>query len=229
MTSDMAFECLVVARDPAVFSPINHLLRELSICAQICLRPSEALGLLTRSNTDLLVVDCDIEDSIELLHDIGKSGKSRKPTIVAIAQSDCHVPGAHVVLKKPVTVEMGAKSLKIAYSRMLQDFRRQARCALMMSTMGTTEDGRTFSITVTDLGDGGLGLKTKEELTVGDVLSFRLLLPGTCHPLLIHSRVLWTREYGTAGCEFVHIPPTDVKILHDWLKQRLQVRKPIAK
>jgi hypothetical protein len=228
MTADMAFECLFVSRDPGVFGTINRILEQLSICTNLCLSPSRAFEILKRGSTDLVVIDWDGDPSSELLQEMRKGGKWRKPTVVAITSNDCLVPGAHVVLKKPVTVDAGKRSLKSAYSRMLQDYRLHARHALMTSVMATTEDRRTFSAIITDIGDGGVGLSTKQELVIGDVLSFRVLLPGTQRQILLYARVLWTREYGRAGCEFVRIPPVDLNVLHDWLKSELRVKKPVS-
>jgi len=44
----------------------------------------------------------------------------------------------------------------------------------------------------------------------------------------IEARVRWTRNYGTAGCEYLHIPPTDLGILDDWLKSKTHVKKPFV-
>jgi hypothetical protein len=227
MTPDMAFECLVVSRDPAVFGAIDRLLRSLSICTNICLRSSRAFKLLTKGGTDLVVIDWEGEASSELLHEIWKSGRTRKPTIVAISALDCPIPGAHVVLRKPVTAESGAKALKSAYFRMLQDHRVHARHPLMMTLKASDETNRTVPVTITNISDGGVGLNTKVELTIGDILSFRLLLPGLNRDIYVQVRVLWTREYGAAGCEFLRIPPVDVDILHDWLKGKSQIKKPL--
>jgi hypothetical protein len=90
------------------------------------------------------------------------------------------------------------------------------------------DDIREISVVVTDIGDGGVGLSTKENLVIGSVLSFRVSLPGAQRTILIHARVLWTREYGRAGCEFVSIPPVDLMILHDWLKAKSRVKKPLT-
>jgi hypothetical protein len=66
-----------------------------------------------------------------------------------------------------------------------------------------------------------------EKLTVGDELSLALRLPQTRLPIHIQARVIWTREYGTAGCDFLNIPPVDREILCDWLKAKTQVKKPL--
>ena len=40
--------------------------------------------------------------------------------------------------------------------------------------------------------------------------------------------MLWIREYGRAGCEFVRIPPVDATVLNEWLKSRIRVKKPLV-
>jgi PilZ domain len=228
MTSDMAFECLFVSRDSGLFRMIGRILRDLSISTSICLTSSKAFDLLGKGSADLIVIDGEFEESRELLRQIWKGGKWKKPTVVAISTSDTPLPGAHVVLKKPVTSETGAKCFKDAYSRMLIDYRRHVRHALMLPVTARFEDGREIPLVVTDIGDGGVGLSTKEELVMGDILSFRLSLPGAQREILVNVRVLWSREFGRAGCEFVRIPPVDLMILHEWLKSKSRVKKPIT-
>lgn len=227
MTSDMAFECLLVSRDPSVVCTMNRLLGNLSISTNICLSSSKALDQLSEGSTDLIILDWE-DDSAGLLDRIRKSGKWHKPTVVAVSSWDHPVPGVHVVLRKPVTEASGAKTLKAAYSRMLHDYRRHARYALMSSVQATNENNQAVDVTITDIGDGGLGLSGREEFAIGNVLCFRLLLPGTERPIHIEARVQWTRDYGAAGCEYLRIPPVDLNILHDWLKSKTPIKKPLV-
>src|SRR5271166_4746796 len=172
MTPEMVFECLLVSHDPGVFGIVDRTLRTLSICTNICLSSSRAFNLIANSSTDLVVIDWEGEASSELLHEIWKCGRTRKPTIVAISGLDGPIPGAHVVVRRPVTAESGAKALKSAYLRMLEDHRAHARYPLMISLVTVDGMNRSVPVTVTDIGTGGVGLNTKVELTVGDILSF---------------------------------------------------------
>jgi hypothetical protein len=226
MTSDMAFECVFFSKDVSLFRVVNRFLQDLSISTSICLSSATAFDVVGKGSTDLIVLDWDGEESSDLMQRIWKGGKWRKPTVVAISSSDSPVPGAHVVLKKPVTPETGAKCFKDAYSRMLLDYRRHVRHALMLPVEAIRDAGQPVRVTVTDIGDGGVGLSTKEPFVIGDSLSFRLSLPGAQRDILVHVRVLWTREYNRVGCEFVRIPPVDLMILHDWIKAKSQVKKP---
>jgi hypothetical protein len=227
MTSEMAFECLFVSRDPGVFRIIIRILRDLSISTSICLTSERAHEMLDRGSADLIVIDWEGTSSSELLHNIWQRKKSRKPTVLAVSSSERCPPGVHVVLKKPITAESSKASLKAAYSRMLVDHRRHARYALMTSIIATREDGQSLPVTLLDIGDGGVGLTTREPLLVGDIISFRVRLPGANRDVLVHTRVLWTREYCRFGCEFLRIPPVDLITLHDWLKAKQRIKKPL--
>jgi len=228
MTPDMAFECLLVSRDPQVVCTLNHVLDNLSICTRHCLSPSRALDELREGSTDLVVIDWEEDASAsELMNEIQRLDAVHKQTVVAVSPFDRRIPGAHLVLRKPVTAESGADSLKTVYSRMLRDHRQHARYAVMTPVIARDSQNRLLPIIITNIGDGGIGLSSREDITVGDVLSFRLPLPHARRAIYIEARVLWNRAYGISGCEFIRIPPVDLDILHDWLKSKCEIKKPL--
>lgn len=224
MNADMAFECLLVSRDPGVISVVNKLLEGLSVSTDVCFTTSKAVDRLTLANTDLVIVDWD-DTSLDLLRRVQQVQGRQKPTVVVVSTDASPVPGAHFTLHKPLTGETCSQSLRWAYQRMLRNHRRHARYALMVAVTANSSN-RAIPMTVMDIGDGGVGLMTRELLAVGEVLSFRLRLPGTERPISVEARVHWARQYGAVGCEFVRIPPVDLGIFHDWLKAKCRVKKP---
>jgi len=98
----------------------------------------------------------------------------------------------------------------------------------MSCVQATNENNQSVDVTITDIGDGGVGLSSRETFAVGDVLRFRVMLPGAARQIYIEARVQWTRNYGAAGCEYLRIPPVDLNILHDWLKSKIQIKKPVV-
>ncbi len=190
--------------------------------------PSRAFKVLTEGSTDLVVIDWEGEASSELVAEISQWNKWKKPTIVAVSDLDYAPPGVHIAVKKPLTDESLKSSFKAAYSRMLFDHRRSARHALMASLVATDDNNRPVQVTVINIGQGGVGLNTKENFMIGDELSFHLLLPGEKNAISVQARVLWIREHGAAGCEFVHIPAVDREILDDWLIRKSEVKKPLT-
>jgi len=227
MTSDMAFECVLVSRDPGVVCALNRVLDNFSISTNVCFTPSKAADRLAEGSTDLIIVDYE-DSTADLLRGIQEPDFRQKPTVVAVSASDQRIPGAHLMLRKPVTGESCVQSLRMAYFRMLRDHRRHARYAVMTPVSAQDQNNRSVAVTVMDIGDGGVGLMTRELLAIGDVLSFRLLLPNTDRSIYIEARVLWTRHYGAAGCEFLRIPPVDLGILHDWLKLKCRIKQPLV-
>ena len=172
MHSEMAFECLLVSHDPAVFGTMDRILRDLSIRTNVCPNASIAANLLTDGDTDLVVIDLESKHSAELIRQIHESGMRQKPTVLAVSTGDCSIPGVHVILRKPVTAESGARSLKAAYSRMLQDYRKFTRFALMTPVVAGDENSRTFSLTVANVGEGGVGLISSKKLPHWEHLVF---------------------------------------------------------
>jgi hypothetical protein len=228
MTADMAFECVLVSRDPGVLNVMNRVLESLSISTNLCFTSSKAADRLSQGSADLIIVDWE-DSSAELLRQVNESDARHRPTVVAVSDVDRPVPGAHLTRRKPVTREACTHFLRVAYTRMVRDHRRHTRYAVMSPVNAQDQNQRSVAVTVMDVGDGGVGLMSRDSLAVGDVLSFRLLLPRCDRSIYIEARVLWTRDYGAAGCEFLRIPTVDLGILHDWLKAKSRIKQPLVK
>src|SRR5215469_5236531 len=107
MTPEMAFECLLVSHDPAVFSTMDRILRDFSISTNVCPTTSRAATMLVEGSTDLIVIDWEGASSANLLDEVWKSRIKQKPTIVAVSADDRAIPGVHIILRKPITPESG--------------------------------------------------------------------------------------------------------------------------
>lgn len=227
MTEDRAFECLLVTHDPSVMSIMDKLLGDLAITTRVFPTPARAVEYLSEGSTDLVIVDWQ-RDSPELLQHIKRFGRPQKPTVMVVSDIPIPMPATYSLLRKPISVESGTQLLKRTYSKLLKDYREHMRFVLMQSLIATNQYGRSVPILVENIGEGGVGLSAREFVSLRDVLSFSLLLPGTEVPIDIEVRVLWLRQYGAAGCEFVSIPQADRRRLQDWLEQKCQVRKPLV-
>jgi CheY-like chemotaxis protein len=227
MTPEMVFDCLLVSHDPAVVCVLDPILQDLSMSTSVCPDATEASDILRQVSTDLVVVDLDNEDSTELVRRLGTSELHQKPTVLGVSATDRVLPGVHVLLRKPFNQQSGMNSLRRAYSRMVQDFRKHTRFALMTSVVARDEQDRPISIMVTNIGQGGLGFTAKIKIVPGTVLSMRVPLSGLGHHITIRARVLWNRDYGAAGCAFVELTDGDGRLLRDWLESKYRIRKPL--
>ena len=227
MTPEMSFECLFVSRDPALCSTIQTVMRNFSIIVDHCLCSSEACQEIANGTHELVVIDWEGDASFDFMKAIWNLTAKKKPTTMVISDDVASVPGAHVTLCKPVTLDSGTKSLKTAYVRMLLDYRMHARHAVRVCGTAKDENGQSFAIMVTDLSEKGIGIRNSVPVVVGTTLSLTVPLGGAPIPLHLSARVVWARGYGTAGCEIVDMPPVDRVIFRAWLKARTQVKKPL--
>lgn len=227
MTSEMAFECLLVSGDPSVSGALAPLLRDLSITTDLCQDPSHLASYTNQGSTDLFVVDLDGTSGYDAIRTIRSVQRHQKPTILGVSTSARVVPGVDVQLRKPITRESGLRSLRTAYSRMVRDFRKHTRFAIMHHTLAKDENDVALSVIVTNIGEGGVGLTSPRKLAIGSQLSFETTLPGLDTEIHIRARILWTRDYGAAGAEFVYLKPFDLHLLHAWLDSRYRLKKPL--
>jgi DNA-binding response OmpR family regulator len=89
MTREMAFECLLVSPDPAVFTTIDGILHDFSIATKVCPYPARAAHLLAEGSTDLIVIDLEAENASEFLRQIATRTRTQKPTVLAVSGADC--------------------------------------------------------------------------------------------------------------------------------------------
>lgn len=226
MTMDMAFECLLVSKDPGVVNTMTRLLANLAIHTTVCPNSAGAFNQLSHSGMDLLIIDLQ-RDSQEFLRSVNQTKRPRRPPVIAVSDLPASVPGDCALLLKPIKAELGAQLLWQTYSKLLDDYRQHARVALMKRLVATNQYSRSVNINLVNIGAGGVGLSTDEFLSRGDLVSFSLVLPGQEIPIDIEARVLWRREYGAVGCEYTALSQDDRRRLQDWLEQKCQVKAPL--
>jgi len=228
MTPEMIFECLVVSDDIQVLSLMNCALDRLSIDVERCANAARGLELLAQRDVDLVV--CDYKGApgeIKLLNGVLTSDRKRKPTVITIVDGPLgeKSSGAHVVIRKPLTPESSAQGLKTAYSRMVREERRAARCAIMRRVLAKNKHGELIPITITDISEHGVGLFSKHKIDVGEILSFDLALSDAALSITVQARLLWTR-YSLAGADFERMSDADRRFLHTWLVSRVKRDRP---
>ncbi|HZR55796.1 MAG TPA: PilZ domain-containing protein [Terriglobales bacterium] len=230
MTPELAFEALLVSQDSAVLNIMHSVLTGFSMDVDVCVRPSQAIENFSRHSVDLVVVDCEQALAPQIIENVAASRLCPKPTILAVV-SDANASGAakragaHMIVTKPVKAESSAMVIKQVYSRMIREHRRYERLALMKVVSAKKESGSYFPVTISDVGEGGVGLLTKERLKIGEILECRLLLAGAEREIHISVQVLWTKPYGMAGAEFVNIDSSDLRVLYRWLWSKCTIKK----
>jgi len=226
VTPEMQFECLLVCSNAATYSTLSRVLQSFSIAVDHSLSGHKSLKAIDDGNHDLIVIDYQGEADADLLQRFSRVTRKPKPTIVLIGEHQFHAGGVHIFLQKPVTDWAATEALKSAYSHMLLNHRWHARYALYERVEAQDDSGKIYQVVVTDIGEGGFGLKAAG-LSVGTRLSLHVHMRGLPSALQIGGRVIWTRDYGVAGCDISATPPLDRELLRGWLRDHLRVRKPL--
>lgn len=227
MTPEMEFESMLVSQDTKLCTTMYEVLRNFSIRVDHCPNSSSATDAIAKGAHDLVVIEWEENGSSDLVQRIWHLPKKPKPTILAISPDEHSFPGVHFKLRSPVTLESATSSIRAIYFRMLLEYRLNCRYPVMTQSNAQDENGRDFSVMITDIGDGGIGLRSKHKLDIGNALSLSMQLPGVFTTLHVHARVVRSSEDGAAECEMALIPPVDREVLRDWLKKRVRVKKPL--
>jgi CheY-like chemotaxis protein len=228
MTPDMKFEALLVSPDLHTLKGVLETLEDLSIEVDVCMSPTRAADVLTKRSVDLVVIDCEEKSGAEeVAKAIGSPGGGRKTTIAALVDSSLAAKqiieaGAHVVIQKPLNGNFRSEFHTRVYSRMVREWRQQPRYGVRWLVAAKDASGRPVPVTMIDISRAGLGLCFTGKLLVDDVLTFRVLLPGTKQIIQFDARILWTLPYNRAGAKFVRISTIDADVLDAWLKSRHQ-------
>jgi hypothetical protein len=234
VTSRTAFAGLVVSRNPDLLQMLNRILAEFAIEADFCVRPSRAGERVANPDLDLLIVDWEDGDiAAQITHQVSSGRRNPRPLIVALVDAstpkhEVRDAGAQLVVEKPVTAASATESIKVAYARMVRDYRRYARHAILNVVTAMREGGGPYlPVTVTNISEGGVGLFTTENLEIGEVLMFPMLLPSTTSSIHIRARVVWTNKPCMAGAQFMNLSAPDLRVLYQWLWSRCQVKGPV--
>jgi hypothetical protein len=226
MTPDMNFEALLVSQDLQILQRTSETMEDLSIDFDICGSPLGALDLLTRRNIDLVILDCDEGNGVaEIAKTVSKLRGCLKTTLVTLVDDplsgkEITEAGAHVLIQKPLTTNFESDFRTLVYSRMMWERRRHPRCVVRWLVAAKDSKDRPVPVTMEDISRAGVGLSFAGKLLVDDILTFRLLLPGTNQIVRFDARVLWRLRDNRAGAEFVNISTVDADVLDTWLQSR---------
>jgi hypothetical protein len=230
MTPDMKFEALLVSQDFQILQRTLETMEGLSIDVDVCGSSSRAFDLLTRRNVDLVILDYDEGNgTAEIAKTLSNSGARLKTTIAALVDGSpsgkqITEAGAHVLIKKPLTNNFKSYFRTLVYSRMVWDRRRHPRRAIRWLVAAKDQKNGPIPVTMEDISRAGIGLSFIGKLLVNDILTFRLLLPGTNQIIRFDARVLWRLPDNRAGAEFVRISTVDADVLDTWLQSRHRVK-----
>lgn len=223
----MPLAALLLTRDANLLSVVRRSFEDLAIRPQVCAATSAASELILRRKFEAIVVDCDdMESGRELLRSLRTMPSSRNSIVIGVVHKktsprEVFEMGANFVLEKPVTPERALKTLRAAHPLFMRERRRSFRQSLDTSVMLNLGPGPEMRARGVNLSEGGASVVTPSTLAAGTAVRFRFMLPDTDVWLDGRAQVVWSKEQGRIGLQFVALR-SDLKVeLGQWLALRL--------
>lgn len=213
---------MVLSRDWQEVGVLECILGGLHIGVEIESEPERAHAKLAKTKVDALIVDCDLNGASNFLRDLRHEPIQNSVPLVIVSGSSgrnmLESTGATFVFEKPISVEQAVHTLSAARNMILDGRLRYHRHSLDIPVTLASGSKSRVEAHVTNLSQGGLGIRTGNSLPTGPVrLNFSL--PGTDLSVKAMGKVAWTDKRGNAGIRFVQISRRTKRDLQLWLER----------
>jgi CheY-like chemotaxis protein len=217
----MALLALIVSGDSRDVLVLQDILRELRVGSVVCETASEAREMLAAKSVNALLLDGDVPQVGEVIHELARSQGADPQRIVAILSGNndsqrAFDVGAHFVLYKPISRQRSLVSLEYAFRSPAKKRRETGRHNVYLSTTVTSPVVDTADVTLLNLSPTGTALQTKKRLPPDSKLYFEFQIPDQAAKVHLAGSVVWQDIDGRAGVQFVSVPAASRKALDQW-------------
>ena len=216
---------MVVSRDWQEVSILECILGSLRIDVAVEKEPQRALTKLSKSKIDALIVDCDLNGTHHLLHELRRDPRRANSAPVMImsgpcSQTELDAIGALFAFEKPISVEQAVRTLSVARNLILDGRLRYHREGLevpvtLRGTRRPLIEGHLINVS-----QGGLQIYTDNPVETTQPLRVFFELPGAKHSVKAEAEIAWQDQRGNIGIRFVKLAPRLQRSLQLWLAQQ---------
>jgi CheY-like chemotaxis protein len=222
----MTLSSLLVCVDEAAAQTLRGALEELRIQVELCPDAVRAAVRLAQDRFDLLIVDCKSKaDVVSILHECRSSRANESTLAVVVADQedirDMFSLGVNFVLYRPLASERVMSSLRAAQALLYRDKRGKARAAVHTHATIDYAGGEQERATLVDLSEEGMAVNFGKRLPPASKVYFQFQLPGQTARVRLSGQVVWQDWNGRAGVQYVDVPQTSRRVLHEWLQKNL--------
>jgi ActR/RegA family two-component response regulator len=224
---------LVVSNDAVTIAHLSVSMQQLAMAPEVCAEVPTALDLLNRRKFEAVIVDLQLGGQAkEVIEKIRLSPANRTAVIFTISDSDAETAtafkaGSNFVLRRPLSLSLIDRNLKVAYGLIVREHRRYFRCpvevpAVIFAAAEPEIHGQTRNIS-----EGGIAINTPVSLGPGTKVRVEFTLPG--HPTRFEAEaaVCWCKET-YLGLQFTSLSPRLTSELQEWLARRLEQSLPAS-
>jgi hypothetical protein len=221
----MTLSSMVVSRDWLEVSVLECILGGLHMDVAVEDEPKKALARLSKSKIDALIVDCDLNGSSQLLHELNTPQKQTNtvPLVIMGAKpsvSNLDQSGALFAFEKPISVENAVRTLSAARNMIVDGRLRYHRTGLEVPVSVKAKGRDTKDAHLVNVSQGGMQVHTDHFLDADAVLDVHFELPGARAALKAQAEVVWRDQCGNIGMRFTRVGKPQQRTLQLWLAQQ---------
>lgn len=221
----MTLSSMVVSRDWQEASLLECILGGLHMDVAVENDPQRAMARLSKSKIDALIVDCDLNGSCQLLHQL-RSTESPAQTVplVIMGGPDCNhsleQTGALFSFAKPISVEQAVRTLSAARNMILDGRLRYHRAGVEVPVSLNCRGRKLGDASLVNLSQGGMRIHTEIPVQPTKNLKVSFELPGARAAMKAMAEIRWKNESGDLGIQFVSVTAAQQRKLQLWLARQ---------
>jgi DNA-binding response OmpR family regulator len=221
----MTLSSMVVSRDWQEVSVLECILGGLHMEVAVESEPQRAIERLNTTKIDALIVDCDLNGTGQLFHELHRQTSRANPVPLVIMGSpqgrqDMEAAGAMFSFDKPISVEQAVRTLSAARNMILDGRLRYHRAGVEVPVELKGRKQKQMGAQLINLSQGGLQVRVGDNFDATDLQCAAFALPGTNCEVKADVEVAWVDEHGNVGIRFVKLPEPLQHTLRVWLAQQ---------
>src|SRR5437879_1943068 len=179
----MTLSSMVVSRDWQEVSVLECILGGLHMDVAVEQEPQRALTRLNKSKVDALIVDCDLNGSVQFLRELQRDEHHANtvPLVIMGAPQSGNTldsTGALFAFEKPISVEQAVRTLSAARNMILDGRLRYHRAGLEVPVNLSCKSHGRVEAGLVNVSQGGLQVHTDAPVETTKNLRISLDLPG---------------------------------------------------
>ena len=229
----MQLRCLLVGVEDGNERPIRDALLTMGIrCEYVTYTTAEERVHKNRYEAIVLYYDGKSLAANDLIQRI-RSGFSNRDSVIfalsnASSQTSVFRVRANFFLNPPITETAVITTFKAAYGLLVRSRSRWHREPVNGTAYLNLGIVKNVQAAILNLSQGGMSIRCSQVMRPQQLILVRFGLPGTDELLCVSAQVVWTRPDGSVGLRFADVPEPTMKVLRNWVEDRLQLAKVYA-
>src|SRR4051812_14249536 len=221
----MTLSSMVVSRDWLEISVLECILGGLHMDVSVEDEPQKALNRLSKTKIDALIVDCDLNGSSQLLHELQTPERQLNTVPLVImggsnSASNLDQTGALFAFEKPISVENAVRTLSAARNMIVDGRLRYHRTGLEVPVSVKCKGKKAKDAQLINLSQGGMQLRTDSAVEKSSSVQLSFDLPGSKSGVKARAEIVWQDNRGNLGVRFVRVAQQQQRRLQLWLAQQ---------